>query len=1044
MSQDTSVSIRFNVNASQLKKMFQQLNKISTRIKAVSKDMSKLGRNFKQLDSKVKSASNKSKKFTNALKSQESKQKKTAASLQRLTKNTNKYNKATKKTGAGSKTAAGGISLLGFRMLALGGMATFAAQQMRDTFIRVLEESVTILGEINRISLFSDVGFLKGEINPEGFGNAFDLTIDKADEFGLLLTELPTLLKEVEKASPSSIAIDPFRDAVLGFKVLENEVSATALAGDLSTVLANFPEEEIEDVSDLLFAFSKESKLSFTAGSKAIAFASQSAKLLNTDLDELLGVMVNIVAAVPGERGNAGRSIRAFIANLVTLESVAKFKARGIPILEKTADGIERFVGLEKILTGFAAEVKEIRDTQGDLAQIAFLEEFGLDRNAFTGLLAFVNATDEAKEEARKVFSDIGGIQSKAVADQIKRPEAAFNRLKNIMTRVKLEFTQGLAPALNELNALFGSLLKDDDFIEVIRTFSAAIGSAFVTIASDVLPVFRFFGNLLKENAGFTRLLGTATVFLVGALTAMGVIFLVAGSVAMLISVYQKLMEKSKLLRVTTTFLGKTFGRLLISMRKAAVGIANAFRGVGQKIVGGITGGLKFLIPKFIAAGARAGLFFGAAFNILANAFIGAGAWLVSLFKSIGAKFIIAGAAIGSSFGAAFTSASRVIMAAGAWLTTLIATIAIRLGLGGAVTGVAFGTGFTVSSGATMRNGAWISRVIASISVRFAAFGAAIGAAFGAVWTAGARVVMVAGAWISTVMAKIGIASKLGGASAGALFGTAFVVAVAAILALGLADIIGEILFKESILRRLGLPSVLDVAKQTTGVEIPTGVLGGPPGTVAGALDTDRKFNEFFESLKNLFQIPEAFGANMDTFVELQDEQNDLLETSNPIVATSNVLSAENNKTIKKHMIFLGVLIDHIRINIVEVIKNVNMISSLTTTVAATQLMFANLIAQGNRAAGKLSSLRVSKEGKFSISDPGVSGADRSFINQAQVALATARNEQVFLEQNIQIEINPVITVENANGENASEVADSIANELETTLQKRIASIVST
>ena len=47
MSQDTSVSIRFNVNASQLKKMFQQLNKISTRIKSVSKDMSKLGKSFK-------------------------------------------------------------------------------------------------------------------------------------------------------------------------------------------------------------------------------------------------------------------------------------------------------------------------------------------------------------------------------------------------------------------------------------------------------------------------------------------------------------------------------------------------------------------------------------------------------------------------------------------------------------------------------------------------------------------------------------------------------------------------------------------------------------------------------------------------------------------------------------------------------------------------------------------------------------------------------------------------------------------------------------
>jgi len=609
------------------------------------------------------------------------------------------------------------------------------------------------------------------------------------------------------------------------------------------------------------------------------------------------------------------------------------------------------------------------------------------------------------------------------------------------------------------------------------------MGDTLIRGLNLVIPPLKFFSNILKNNASLVKFLATATTVLVGALIAMGIIFLVAGSIAMLISVYQKLMEKSALLRGATMFLSKTFKGLLISIKKVAVGMVNAFRGVGRKIVGGITSGLKFLIPKFIAIGARAGLFFGAAFNILANAFIGAGAWLKRLAIKLAGIFVAMGVSAGGAFGGAFTAASRAIMSAGAWITTMLAVIAVKLGLGGAVSGVAFGTGFTASSAITMKSGAWISGVIASISVRFAAFGAAIGAAFGAVWTTSARLIMIAGGWISVIMTKIAIASRLGGTLAGASFGTAFIIAAAAILSVGLADLIGDILFKKSILKDIGLPSIIDIFKDITGIELPTGVAGGPPGTVKGAVATDIKINEFLESLRDLFQnafpnIPEAGAVSesgtedkvslrellgeqlvlLEKSNEILAENNEIFEESSEILAENNVLGKTANKlvelsnkitaininTINIHTEFLTVLIEHLRLNIIEVIRNINEMSALTTVVALTQLMFARLVAEGNRAAGKLASLRVSSRGRFSIRDPGISAIDRRFIAQAKLGFETTRANQLVLDQNIEILINPVITVENGGTESAEQIANTITDELDIALRKRIGAIVST
>ncbi len=1065
MSSETSVNIRFNVNASQLKKMFQNLTRLSTKIKLISKDMTKLGGSLKRLDSKFSSASNKSRKFTKALKSQESKQKRAAASLQRLTKNTNKYTKATKRTGKGSQTAAGGISLLGFRMLALGSTASFAGDMLKRFFIDIVKEGVEDLGAMNRAIVQSGINlenFLGGNLRE------FDIVSDRIKDLQQIFGEFTradvgSAFEQIGRAFPSSTSLDDIEEVTENLLKMAR-IDKTEGAGlpktavDLRRVMVQFSigAKDLDAFLDKLVNVNQQGAIELNQLVSSLGFAGAQMQRFGLDINESLALTGFFFEKGGRKAGAAGRTFGNVINKLASLTTALNPNIRNMGIeIVNTAGEYNSFTDI--INQSRKAFAKMKAEGKGQIFETALLEEFGFSAIEIRGFLSLMQATEEELKEL------IAGVEKVGTADLLSDAlgEGASVQLKtfeNELRNLKTEFASGLIPTFKTFTAAVRLFSQDKEFVNVLEQFGKTMGDTLVKGLNLVIPPLEFFSNLLKNNASLVRFLATATTALVGALIAMGIIFLVAGSIAMLISVYQKLMEKSKLLRAVTMVLSKTFGKLLIAVKRAAIGMATAFRGVGQKIVGGITSGLKFLIPKFIAAGARAGLFFGAAFNILANAFIGAGRWIISLVARLTTTFTAAGAVTGGAFGSAFTAASRAIMAAGAWITTMIAVLAIKLGLGGAVTGVAFGSGFTVSAGTTMRSGAWVSRVIASISVKFVAFGAAIGAAFGAVWTTAARLMMIASGWLTTIFAKIGLSSAIGGAAAGTKFGLSFVggalLAIAsALTAAAILDVLTEQLFGQSIIKEIARRLGLDIPSPGEAVGIPP-----PKVPFFDPLDRTRNGvkvgggNKFFDDVAKAFQplvdfltggVPEDFGKEMDAYVEAQGAQNLLIPITNVSMVQANTLMRKDNELIKVHTATTDFLTKQVNTQIIEVIRNINIISSLTTMIAAAQLMFANLTAQGNRAARKLASLRVSDKGKFSISDSGISGIDQGFISRARGALAIARANQVVIDQNIEILINPVITVENGGTESAEQVANTITDELDTVLRKRIGAIVS-
>ena len=1062
---DVNVGVKFTANTQQIRQMFSQMQRLDTRVKSLSKSLTKLGNDFKRLGSRFDTTNSKVSKLNKSFTSQEGKQERVKAAVQKLSKSMKGYNKTTddmkKSTDKGNKS-------LGFTGLAFGfiaGIAGFAASRIKNEFIQVLEETAAIISEVNRVSLFSDTGIIAGSVNLNGFNNQMERVNKTAQRFGITVQDAATLLKAVEKAAPSNIDTSALGDVISGFKLLENEVDVSQLTSDFATIAANFPELPLDEVADQAFAFSKATKLSFSAGSKSIGFAAQAAKSLNTDLDDLLRTLATVVAAVPGDRGTAGRSIRRFVSGITDPKAIRLLEDLGIEVFDVN----DKFVGLERIIEQ-TAEVYTKLNSQNQRAAAEFIEILGLTENAKTGFLSFANATKETREALAADFDKALGGFGTAVEDQATKGEAVLNRLKNTVTILKLEFAQGLFPALEEVNEVFKEFLADKELLETIRAFGTAIGDVLVFSLKTVVPLIKGFFGIFKENETLIKVVATAFVGLFAALSLVSAGGFILGFYFALIFLHERLSKRMRVLGKDASIITRIYGAMTRAVQRAQLALGNFFRTAGTAIFRGLATGLRGLGRLFLIAGARVGALFGLAFNIISNAFIFVGGFVKSLFARIAALFTGGGAASGSAFGAAYNAAVLAIMRAGAWITSVVNVFITRFAVAGATVGGAFGGAFTAASSVVMRAAAWLESVFAAMRTRFLAGGALSGGIFGGAFTGAASAIMRAGAWITAALGgtKFNLLLAERGAAAGTIFGTAMAGAIGVALAAAavtILDLLEERLFGTSTFKRIqeklgvkpedqksagdifGIPQTtppfFDPLKRQT-FDAEGNLVKEKSSGFTGLLDDLlRGLNDIGE----LFGIPPGFKEEMPPVLNEAKTQFEDINTNvqklNPklvdyTTATENVTGAS------------GLLNDNVLKQIIEVIKNINILSAMTTSIAQVNLMFARLVAEGNRAAGKLASLRVSSSGKFSITDPGISASDRSNIDRAARDLTSTRAAQTSIavptlgqlkEQNNTITINPEIIIQNAQGLDARQLVSLISEEFAKTLQKNIANI---
>ncbi len=412
MSNDISTTISFTVNARQIQEGAKQIRKLELALKNLAKQGRKntavfraVEREIKKITATLQKKVKATKKVTEADKQMERVARKVGSSLKGFKKDMKGAEKAS--TSAGKSLGFTGLAF-GF----IGGIAGFAANQIKQKFNQVLQETATIMSEINRIKIFSDTTFDDGIGGVTQFNKQFERTINLANKVGQPIAKMATLLKEVEKAAPANIDVDVLGEIAAGFSILENNTDIASLIADFSTVAANFPDSTLIKIAEQTLAFSKATKLNFNAGAKAIAFSAQSAKRLNTDAEELLIILANIVSKVPGDRGNAGRSLRALIGNLTDPDTIKFLEEFDIAIFDIN----DRFIGLEGILEGITGKFKEL-DAANQRTGNQFLKTLGLTRNSITGLLAYSDATDEAKAAFKAQFKGLEGSFELSVAD---------------------------------------------------------------------------------------------------------------------------------------------------------------------------------------------------------------------------------------------------------------------------------------------------------------------------------------------------------------------------------------------------------------------------------------------------------------------------------------------------------------------------------------------------------------------------------------------------------------------------------------------------
>ena len=723
--------------------------------------------------------------------------------------------------------------------------------------LSVLYETSSILSEINRIGLFSDLGIKDGIVDVRLFDKNLARVFDVANRYGLPIEDVAEIAKQVEKVSTAAIPSEEIFEAVAGFKVLENEIESKVITPYYATIRANYQDVPGHVINDLLFNYSKATKLSFDASIRNFAFGSGSAKETNTSAPDLAKILTITTPTTPGDRGNAGRGQRSLNQGLINVDTIALLESLGVAVF----DAERNFLGLNRIYGNIDAVYHSYK-LESDEKANAFLNAIGGSLNGKSSLSALLNATPEERAIASAQFENIEGDYAAAVASQVDQAEESITRLQNKFKELQIYFTKSFIPVVAKLNDRIDLLFGDTEVANTVSKFGEVLGDEVLATMEAIIPVVATLFNIFKENEGLIRLTAQSAIYLFGALSTFSVVFGLLGFFAALKFAVRGLSREMP-------FLTRGFTKFANAIKtKVIPQMLRFFVLARTKLFGGINFGA--IVARFGGAGILSGITFGSFFTIFSGAYIRAKGWLNAIIGGITSRFFVAGLVAGSVFGAAFATISNI-------YNTIIGgfrTLFVRLGLISLVGGGAGGLAYSAAYSATSVSGIATPSRWARLFGKTAAFSAVGGAASGAVYGGGfssvaglqmtkpkvwknifgktAVAATLGGVLTGTVygrtfsatsaiaVAKPGrlarfftplvVSSAVTGTASGTAFGTAFIIAAIAaiaILAVAAIDIVGELITGRSTLkhiqRELGVDnpqSALDVIDNIFGTNI--------------------------------------------------------------------------------------------------------------------------------------------------------------------------------------------------------------------------------
>ena len=1096
---EENINIKFRANAAQLTKIIKQLKTLQTKINSLSKNMTKFNTTLKRVGDRFGTTTKKSSALNKQFRKQDKEIKAIRKSLERLTGSHRKYAGASKKATTQTGRMGSSIGLTGFQFGFLGGMALLAGDRLKTFFVDIVRDGIEDLENMNRAIVQSGINlqaFLGG--NFDEFDAVSDRIKDIQDDFGEFTTgEVASAFEQIGRAVGENVSIEDI-EAITRQLLTISRIDKTAgpglakVAVDMKRVMTQFgiTADGLDQFVDKLVNTNQQGAIELGQLVSSLGFAGAQAQRFGVGLNETLALTGFVFEKSGRKAGAAGRTFGNILDKLASTQVATNqtLKDMGIHILDASGNFNEFNVIVDQSRRAFA---KLKSEGKGQIFESALLEEFGFDKTAARGYLSLVQA------EKSEIDALIREVEKEGTATILSAAigEGAGVKLKtfeNEIRNLKLEFAVGLVPALQSFTEAVKEFTGDKEFVRVLQEFSAGMGETIKSILDVAVPILKFFGDILKSNTPLVKALAAATVVLTGALTGLGVIFLVLGAMFSMIRIHENLIIRGTANATSTNFLARAYARLVGAMSLANIKMRLVEAGFTRMAIKARLAGLSIRIFSISSI-----------VHLLA---VGA-AWLVAL-----APLVIAVAAFVAFILVLRHFQDEIVAVADELDKTGTAGNNFAANMDGLFDFLSTGdvSPFFDAIDADIRDtetrlnfmtASWnqflddleksaafqfiseqltnLQNFFIQLDLDIKAFIESISFDLPDIWEAlkfilfnitGAFGFLVQHAsdflesigfdmpkvwkdfdgWLVLVRARfkflidpIDDFLELINFDMPDVFG---------ILNTAIGDLIKEweklVAFIKSnpivagILEIAGIVGKLDE-------NLDEAIFTPAEGEDRGKLDLGKP-DSFFDDViipqpstegNGLFEVDEATLASVELFKKSVENQSGNLDKYNEqlaeIIKTSEGISESNTTNIESvnessattdtnsGIVALLSATENILIN--EFIKNINLSSKLSTIITETMLMFANLIAQGNRAAGKLASLRVSDSGKFSITDPGVSSFDQKRINAAEALVGSTRGNEVNLQQTIIIDVNQNNNGVVNNKQNAQDLADDIA-----------------
>jgi TP901 family phage tail tape measure protein len=438
------------------------------------------------------------------------------------------------------------IGFMAFQFTFLEGIARRVLQSIQQFFTEVINDGASSIESMVRAVAQSGID-ISGQTEDSAKAVKFlnDALLDMGSGGTIFnINEVGDAMREIGKATDltgtelqKANKLAGVTQQVLRLMTIEQVDSAEAAKTIIKT-MNNFglSLSEAARVTDVMINVNQSSAITLDELARSFGFASSQAVDFGLDV-ETTGALLGVLGNRLGQgAGAAGRNFRQLLVGLKNnaLKLNPALQEMGISLLDNE--------GNIKPFLQFLKETKTALDEAGqssDAFKLFLEKQLGLEVRAADALAKLTQV--ETEEIERAVESAKAGDSSALENLLESTPEAQIKKLKNSVEGLKAIFVTGLAPALGQVAELFREITRDKELQELMLSLGQIIGEEVVPVITYFAKEAKKFLTVLKRNEAVLRGIIQALIFFVQLLIATLIIASVGKVMAAFGSIVAKL-----------------------------------------------------------------------------------------------------------------------------------------------------------------------------------------------------------------------------------------------------------------------------------------------------------------------------------------------------------------------------------------------------------------------------------------------------------------------------------------------------------------------